>query len=203
MPAQPLSRFAATAYFVPRKFPARSSWFAMSDVGQKICPRSFGESGGASPGECRLNGHARHEIESSRNQKSDARYNWCFSTVTTVRSSSGVWLAQPSPPLQHSHRCGAWRASASAGPRPAAAVWQSACLDLSSANVWPSAVACSKCDRRGQYPVARLIERYGAEAKLVDWKDQITAACPRRTKASVAVLDQCGAHLPELLKLQI
>jgi hypothetical protein len=64
-------------------------------------------------------------------------------------------------------------------------------------------VACFKCDRRGQYPVARLIERYGAEAKLVDWKDQITAACPRRTKASVAVLDQCGAHFPELLKLQI
>src|SRR5688572_3644274 len=31
-------------------------------------------------------------------------------------------------------------------------------------------VACSKCDRRGQYPVARLIERYGREAKLVDWK---------------------------------
>ena len=32
-------------------------------------------------------------------------------------------------------------------------------------------VACKKCDRRGQYPVARLIERYGREAKLVDWKD--------------------------------
>jgi hypothetical protein len=27
-------------------------------------------------------------------------------------------------------------------------------------------VACSKCERRGQYPVARLIERYGRDAKL-------------------------------------
>ena len=64
-------------------------------------------------------------------------------------------------------------------------------------------VACKKCDRRGQYPVARLIERHGCEAKLVDWKDQITADCPRRTKASVAVLDQCGAHFPDLLRLEI
>jgi hypothetical protein len=39
-------------------------------------------------------------------------------------------------------------------------------------------VACRKCDRRGQYPVARLIERYGRDAKLVDWKDQITADYP-------------------------
>ena len=37
--------------------------------------------------------------------------------------------------------------------------------------LWPSAVACSKCDRRGQYPVAKLIERYGRDGKLVDWKD--------------------------------
>jgi hypothetical protein len=45
-------------------------------------------------------------------------------------------------------------------------------------------VACSKCDRRGQYPVARLIERYGREAKLVDLKDQIKADCPRRAKTA-------------------
>lgn len=55
-------------------------------------------------------------------------------------------------------------------------------------------VACSKSDRRGQYPVARLIERYGREAKLVDWKDTITADCPRRTNARIVVTDQCGAH---------
>ena len=64
-------------------------------------------------------------------------------------------------------------------------------------------LACSKCDRRGRYPLARLIERYGREAKLVDWKDQITADCPRRVSARVVVTDQCGAHFPDLLRLQI
>ena len=64
-------------------------------------------------------------------------------------------------------------------------------------------VACSKCERRGQYPVARLIERYGRDGKLVDWKDQITADRPRRAQARVVVMDQCGAHFPDLLRLQI
>ena len=36
-------------------------------------------------------------------------------------------------------------------------------------------VTCPKCNRAGQYPVARLIERYGADAGLPDWKDGITA----------------------------
>jgi hypothetical protein len=57
-------------------------------------------------------------------------------------------------------------------------------------------VACKKCDRRGQYPVARLIERYGREAKLVDWKDTITADCPRRTNARIVrfrAADQVGS----------
>ena len=64
-------------------------------------------------------------------------------------------------------------------------------------------VACRNCDRRGQYPVAKLIERYGREAKLVDWKDAITADCPRRANARVVVTDQCGAHFPDLIRLQI
>jgi hypothetical protein len=64
-------------------------------------------------------------------------------------------------------------------------------------------VACSKCERRGQYPVARLIERYGCDGKLVDWKDQITPDRPRRAQARVVVMDQCGAHFPDLLRLQI
>ncbi len=64
-------------------------------------------------------------------------------------------------------------------------------------------VACRKCERRRQYPVARLIERHGREAKLVDWKDTITADCPRRVNARVVVTDQCGAHFPDLFRLQI
>src|SRR5688572_21673969 len=61
-------------------------------------------------------------------------------------------------------------------------------------------VACTKCDRRSHYQVAKLIERYGHE--LVDWKRTITADCPRQSKASVAVPDRCGAHFPDLIRLQ-
>jgi hypothetical protein len=59
-------------------------------------------------------------------------------------------------------------------------------------------VACTQCERRGQYPVAKLIDRHGREAKLVDWKDTITADCLQRAKSSVAALDQCGAHFPTI-----
>src|SRR5215471_6397953 len=41
-------------------------------------------------------------------------------------------------------------------------------------------VECDKCGRRGRYHLHRLIERYGIEAKLFDWSDEITADCPRR-----------------------
>jgi hypothetical protein len=53
-------------------------------------------------------------------------------------------------------------------------------------------VSCSKCQRAGQYSVARLIERYGASAGLPDWKDAITADCLLRAERS-ATWDLCGA----------
>ena len=31
-------------------------------------------------------------------------------------------------------------------------------------------VECDKCGRRGSYPLDRLIERYGIDAKLFDWE---------------------------------
>jgi hypothetical protein len=65
----------------------------------------------------------------------------------------------------------------------------------------PRQVACSKCDRRGRYRLARLIERCGRDAKLVDWKDQITADCSRRAKDRTVTLDLCGAFFPDLLRV--
>jgi hypothetical protein len=41
-------------------------------------------------------------------------------------------------------------------------------------------VNCAKCDHKGQYRVTALVERYGPEMGLPDWKDQLTADCPRR-----------------------
>jgi hypothetical protein len=59
-------------------------------------------------------------------------------------------------------------------------------------------VACKKCDRVGQYRLARLIERHGPDANLVDWKDAQTADCPKRANDRVALMDLCGAWFPDL-----
>jgi len=50
-------------------------------------------------------------------------------------------------------------------------------------------VECDKCGRRGRYHVDRLIMRYGLDAKLFDWSDEITADCPRRYSKNL--YDQC------------
>jgi hypothetical protein len=60
-------------------------------------------------------------------------------------------------------------------------------------------VECDKCGRSGQYRVDRLIMRYGLDAKLFDWSDEVTANCPR--KHSKNLYDQCGARCPDLWKV--
>jgi hypothetical protein len=60
-------------------------------------------------------------------------------------------------------------------------------------------VDCPKCGRSGRYAVRRLIEQRGRDAKLIDWKDEITADCPRRMAANIS--DQCAARCPDLPKV--
>jgi hypothetical protein len=60
-------------------------------------------------------------------------------------------------------------------------------------------VTCDKCGRSGQYHVDRLILRYGIDAKLFDWSDEITADCPR--KIANKLNDLCGARCPDLPKV--
>jgi hypothetical protein len=60
-------------------------------------------------------------------------------------------------------------------------------------------VDCPKCGRAGRYAVRRLIEERGRDAKLIDWKDEITADCPRRIRPNIS--DQCGACCPDLPKV--
>jgi hypothetical protein len=57
-------------------------------------------------------------------------------------------------------------------------------------------VECDKCGRRGRYRLDRLIERYGIDAKLFEWSDEITADCPR--KIAKKLDDLCGASCPDL-----
>ena len=60
-------------------------------------------------------------------------------------------------------------------------------------------ITCDKCGRSGQYRVDRLIMRYGIDAKLLDWSDEITADCPRKRARNLN--DQCGARCPDLWKV--
>jgi hypothetical protein len=60
-------------------------------------------------------------------------------------------------------------------------------------------VECEKCGRAGRYSVRQLIERKGREVKVIDWKDETTADCPRWIKANYS--DQCGARCPDLPKV--
>jgi hypothetical protein len=60
-------------------------------------------------------------------------------------------------------------------------------------------VECDKCGRRGRYRLDRLIARYGIDAKLFDWSDEITADCPRKKAKNLN--DQCGARCPDLPKV--
>ncbi len=39
-------------------------------------------------------------------------------------------------------------------------------------------VRCTKCDRRGRYKMATLIERYGADFAGPDLRDKLSAYCP-------------------------
>jgi hypothetical protein len=52
--------------------------------------------------------------------------------------------------------------------------------------------------RRGGYHRHRLIERYGIDAKLFDWWDEITAHCPRKRARNLN--DECGARCPDFVK---
>ena len=60
-------------------------------------------------------------------------------------------------------------------------------------------ITCDKCGRSGQYHVDRLIMRYGIDAKLFDWSDEITADCPRKIAGNM--YDACGARCPDLTKV--
>ncbi len=56
-------------------------------------------------------------------------------------------------------------------------------------------VACSSCERRGSYPVAKLIARHGRDMGLPDLASVLSADCPRR---GAGIHDRCGVFYPGL-----
>jgi hypothetical protein len=51
------------------------------------------------------------------------------------------------------------------------------------------AVACDKCGRTGRYPLQRLIDVRGRNAKVIDWLDELTADCSKNTAHNMSVAE--------------
>ena len=79
-------------------------------------------------------------------------------------------------------------------PREGAIIFRDLVGKLDALNV-----ECTKCPRWGRYHVYKLIERYGIDAKLFDWTDEIAADCPRKIAKNLN--DLCGARCPDSPKL--
>jgi hypothetical protein len=60
------------------------------------------------------------------------------------------------------------------------------------------AIACSKCDRAGQYPVATLAERYSSQFAVTDLLRLLSVGCPMRESISPCAV--CGIHMVECSK---
>jgi hypothetical protein len=56
-----------------------------------------------------------------------------------------------------------------------------------------------KCGRRERYRLDRLIERYGINAKLFAWSNEITGDCQRKRSGNLC--DHSGAQFPDLPKV--
>jgi hypothetical protein len=71
-------------------------------------------------------------------------------------------------------------------------------------------VKCSSFVRAGQYRLARLAERYGADIVLTGVLEALSADCDRRKRHGTPGIERCGARFvdlvdgpaPELLELR-
>ncbi len=57
-------------------------------------------------------------------------------------------------------------------------------------------VRCTKCDRRGRYRTATVVERYGAGFAGPDLRDRLSADCE---KHDVAEYERCDLYFPGML----
>jgi hypothetical protein len=60
-------------------------------------------------------------------------------------------------------------------------------------------VECTKCDRKGRYSVAKLIEKYGRKGNMMKWREMLSADCPKRD--AVGLQDRCDLVCPDLPKV--
>ncbi|CAB3758692.1 hypothetical protein LMG29542_03406 [Paraburkholderia humisilvae] len=58
-------------------------------------------------------------------------------------------------------------------------------------------VACTRCERRGRYRLARLVASYGEDFPMTDLGAEI-ADCPKR---HAAITERCDVYFPGLRKI--
>ncbi|SAL20950.1 hypothetical protein AWB70_01080 [Caballeronia cordobensis] len=59
-------------------------------------------------------------------------------------------------------------------------------------------IACSRCDRKGRYRVAKLVARLGEDFPMTDLGAEL-ADCPRRSMA--AHHERCDVYFPTLVQI--
>jgi hypothetical protein len=59
-------------------------------------------------------------------------------------------------------------------------------------------VECPRCQRKGRN-VRRLIEKYGRQANMMKWKEQLNGDCPKRDAPQLH--DRCDLICPDLPKV--
>jgi hypothetical protein len=59
-------------------------------------------------------------------------------------------------------------------------------------------VACSRCERKGRYRVAKLVADFGQDFPMTDLGSELSA-CPRLSAA--AHHDRCDVYFPELPRI--
>jgi hypothetical protein len=57
-------------------------------------------------------------------------------------------------------------------------------------------VECTKCERKGRYSVAKLIEK-GRKGNMMKWREMLNADCPKRDGLN----DRCDLVCPDLPKV--
>jgi hypothetical protein len=60
-------------------------------------------------------------------------------------------------------------------------------------------VECTRCERKGRYSVAGLIDKYGRDGRMMKWREQLNGDCPRRDAPQMH--DRCDLICPDLPKV--
>jgi hypothetical protein len=60
-------------------------------------------------------------------------------------------------------------------------------------------VECTKCDRKGRYSVAKLIQKYGRKGNMMKWREMLNPDCPKRDARLNERCDLVCPHLPKVL----